>query len=71
MKHCNNCQIDFNTNEKVCPLCQSKLQGTCKSVYPTLSTKRNDLLLKIMLNVNLLIMILYVKVLIINIYMNA
>ena len=53
MKHCNNCQIDFNTNEKVCPLCQSKLEGKCKSVYPTLNNKRNDLVLKIMLFISI------------------
>lgn len=49
MKHCNNCKIDFNTVEKVCPLCQSKLTGTCKSVFPVLKINRNDLLLKIVL----------------------
>ena len=48
MKHCNNCDVDINTNEKVCPLCQSRLIGKNKSVYPTLKSSRNDLVLKIL-----------------------
>lgn len=34
MKKCNSCNILFNTNEKLCPLCQNKLLGNSKSVFP-------------------------------------
>lgn len=34
MKKCNSCNILFNTNEKLCPLCQNKLIGSSKSVFP-------------------------------------
>ena len=46
MKHCSNCKLDINTDEKICPLCQSKLAGISKPVFPVLKTRRNDLLLK-------------------------
>ena len=56
MKHCNNCKLDINTAEKVCPLCQSKLEGTCRPVFPVLKAKRNDLVLKILLFISVVAM---------------
>ena len=49
MKHCNNCRLDINTSEKLCPLCQSKLEGTCTPVFPELSDKKHEVLLKLIL----------------------
>ena len=51
MKHCNNCDIDINSDEKVCPLCQSRLTGECTPVFPMPSIKKTDLFLKILLYV--------------------
>ena len=49
MKHCNSCNIDINTDEKVCPLCQSRLTGTCTPIFPVPSIKKLDLFLNILL----------------------
>ncbi|MBR6072907.1 MAG: hypothetical protein IKP76_01120 [Bacilli bacterium] len=49
MKHCNNCNIDINTDEKVCPLCQSRLTGDCTPIFPVPSIKKLDLFLNILL----------------------
>ena len=49
MKHCNKCNVDINTNEKYCPLCQSKLDGKSNSVYPTLKSKKIDIVLRFIL----------------------
>ena len=53
MKHCNKCDININTNEKYCPLCQAKLEGKSNSVYPTLKNKTIDFVLKIILFISL------------------
>lgn len=49
MKHCNSCNIDINTEEKVCPLCQARLTGECTPVFPVPSVKKMDLFLNILL----------------------
>lgn len=49
MKHCPSCDININTNEKYCPLCQNKLEGKCISVYPTLISKKKNFWLKLIL----------------------
>ena len=49
MKHCNSCNIDVNTDEKVCPLCQSRLTGECTPVFPMPAVKKLDIFLKILL----------------------
>ena len=49
MKYCNKCDCNINTNEKYCPLCQAKLEGKSNSVYPTLSGRRIDFILRIIL----------------------
>lgn len=42
MKTCINCNIKFNTYEKLCPLCQNKLKGTCKNyLFPHNKKYRN------------------------------
>ena len=48
MKHCNSCNIDINTDEKVCPLCQTKLVGECTPIFPVPSIQKNSLILKIL-----------------------
>ena len=53
MKHCNKCDVDINTNEKYCPLCQAKLEGKNSSVYPVLKSKAIDVILKIILFISL------------------
>jgi hypothetical protein len=46
MKHCDKCDIDINTNEKVCPICQAKIKGESNSVYPKLKNQTVDIVLK-------------------------
>ena len=57
MKKCINCDIKFNTYEKLCPLCQNKLQGTCKNyLFPHNKKYRNkqNILHKILLFITLI-----------------
>ena len=49
MKHCNKCNVSINTDEKYCPLCQAKLEGKSSSVYPTLKSKKIDIVLRFIL----------------------
>ena len=51
MKKCISCNIEFNTNEKLCPLCQNVLIGTCTDLkFPTNTrNKTNALIRKIVL----------------------
>ena len=57
MKKCNSCNIEYNTVEKICPLCQNKLEGECDLVYPTLKRKKNNLFLRITLFVSFVLAI--------------
>lgn len=45
MKKCNSCNISFNTTSKLCPLCQNKLIGNAKSVFPINYKYRSSVLL--------------------------
>ena len=51
MKKCISCNIEFNTNEKFCPLCQNILIGSCSDLrFPTNTRyKANSLIKKIIL----------------------
>lgn len=60
MKKCNSCNIEFNTIEKLCPLCQNKLSGESKNiVFPkNIRLNTNTLILKILLFSSVVICIL-------------
>lgn len=45
MKKCNSCNISFNTSSKLCPLCQNKLIGNAKSVFPINYKYKSSLLI--------------------------
>ena len=49
MKKCWACNIEFNTNEKRCPLCQNELEGECdEQLFPkNVRYEVNSLILKI------------------------
>lgn len=51
MKKCNSCKIEFNTSEKLCPLCQNELVGECENeVFPkNIRFTASSLILKIVL----------------------
>lgn len=51
MKKCSSCNIEFNTSERYCPLCQNKLNGSVKEVmYPkNIRLQTNSIILKIVL----------------------
>ena len=55
MKHCKKCDININTNERNCPLCQSKLEGKCVSVYPELNIRVIDTILRFVLFFSLVV----------------
>ena len=58
MKKCNSCNILFNTTERVCPLCQNKLVGDAKGVFPINYRYKGTLMLnKVMLFLSLTIQI--------------
>lgn len=59
MKKCASCNIDFNTNEELCPLCQNKLTGINKiKVFPTnIRLKTNTIILKWLLFISIAISI--------------
>ncbi len=51
MKKCRSCNIEFNTNEKRCPLCQNELEGEPdEQLFPkNVRYETNSLILKIVL----------------------
>ena len=51
MKKCRSCNIEFNTNEKRCPLCQNELEGVPdEQLFPkNVRYETNSLILKIVL----------------------
>lgn len=51
MKKCISCNIEFNTNEKLCPLCQNILIGSCNDLRFPINAryKTNSLIKKIVL----------------------
>lgn len=50
MKKCTSCNIKYNTNEKLCPLCQNKLIGkNNEEIFPTKIRLKTNLLCKILL----------------------
>jgi len=55
MKKCNSCNIEFNTNEKLCPLCQNFLIGetTDLNLAPNIRYKTNSIILKIILFISI------------------
>lgn len=57
MKKCNSCNIEFNTNEKLCPLCQNILIGETTDVIlaPNIRYKTNSLILKTILFISIVI----------------
>lgn len=57
MKKCNSCKIEFNTSEKLCPLCQNELVGECENeVFPkNIRFTANSLILKIVLFISVVI----------------
>ena len=57
MKKCNSCKIEFNTSEKLCPLCQNQLVGECENeVFPkNIRFTANSLILKIVLFISVVI----------------
>lgn len=59
MKKCASCNIDFNTNEELCPLCQNKLTGINKTkVFPTnIRLRTNIIILKWLLFISIVISI--------------
>lgn len=56
MKECKSCNIKFNIQEELCPLCQNKLVGDCnKTIFPTNTIFRvHSLLLKILLFISVI-----------------
>lgn len=58
MKKCTNCNINYNTSENFCPLCQNKLIGDCEVlVFPTKIRLASHMLFKILLFITLTISI--------------
>ena len=59
MKVCKSCNIEFNTKEKYCPLCQNILEGSIdKPAFPENTRhKTNSLVLKIVLFISLIIVL--------------
>lgn len=57
MKHCPSCNIEFNTSEKMCPLCQNILEGDTKDLAFASNTryKTNSLILKILLFISIVV----------------
>ena len=59
MKKCLSCNISFNTCDKLCPLCQNKLEGDKNEPYypnkKSLKSNDNAIILKILLFISLLI----------------
>jgi hypothetical protein len=47
MKKCISCNIEFNTHEKLCPLCQNVLIGSCADLkFPINTRKKTNALIK-------------------------
>ena len=60
MKKCKKCNIEYNGNLELCPLCQTELIGKkCESVFPRLKNTKETLLYKILLFVSFSIAILF------------
>lgn len=57
MKYCPSCDIEFNTKEKMCPLCQNILEGDTKDLAFASNTryKTNSLILKILLFISIVV----------------
>ena len=57
MKVCHSCNIEFNTNEKMCPLCQNFLEGDTKELAfaQNIRYKTNSLILKLLLFISIVI----------------
>ena len=57
MKRCSICNIDFNTSDKYCPLCQNILTGKVEdAIFPeNIRYKTNSLVLKIILFTSIVI----------------
>lgn len=61
MKKCISCNIEFNTNEKLCPLCQNILLGECTDLKFPINTRRktNSLIKKITLFASITIFLIF------------
>ena len=61
MKKCDSCNIEFNTNENLCPLCQNILVGNSDEInFPSnIRYKTNSLILKILLFSSLTILLIF------------
>lgn len=61
MKKCNSCNIEFNTHETLCPLCQNILVGSSDEInFPSnIRYKTNSLILKILLFSSLTILLIF------------
>lgn len=59
MKKCKSCNINFNTKENLCPLCQNKLSGYCDDLIYTKNIKisTNILIMRIILFISISISI--------------
>lgn len=62
MAYCSKCKVHIESNHKLCPLCQNKLEGTGEEVYPFVPTpmKRYSTFFKILLICSVLISLLMI-----------
>ncbi|MBQ2873460.1 MAG: hypothetical protein IJE89_05625 [Bacilli bacterium] len=70
MKKCNSCNIEFNINDKICPLCQNILIGECNDLmFPTNARyKTNSLIKKIVLfsSITIFLIFAFIEFLVVN-----
>ncbi len=70
MKKCTSCNIEFNTSDNYCPLCQNELIGKCDSLsFPNNKWfETNSLILKIILfsSITILLIFSFIEVIIFN-----
>lgn len=70
MKKCISCDIEFNTNEKLCPLCQNILIGSCTDLKFPINAryKTNSLIKKIILfsSITLFLVFAFIEYIIFN-----
>ena len=61
MKKCNACNINFNTRERYCPLCQNFLIGKTEELFfpENIRLKTNSMILKILLFSSLVMILLF------------
>lgn len=64
MKKCVSCNIQFNTKDKYCPLCNNKLEGKYKdNIYPVnIRKNKSNLILKVILFISVVIAVISVFV---------